>query len=166
MVNAIKPVYAFAAADGNRTRTDFTPQDFKSCASACSATAAYKKETKFRRDLASLTTQMRLELTTSAVTGRRSNQLSHWAILKMFSAPSKLHTCYHNDKSLSNTFWSSPPPISSSQLRTLLHFHLCPIYLVVFKGGYFLKNGSSHLEGGFTLRCLQRLSLPGLATRL
>ena len=29
-----------------------------------------------------LTTQMRLELTTSAVTGRRSNQLSHWALLK------------------------------------------------------------------------------------
>ena len=27
-----------------------------------------------------------------------------------------------------------------------------------------LKNGISHLEGGFTLRCLQRLSLPGLAT--
>ena len=25
--------------------------------------------------------------------------------------------------------------------------------------------GISHLEGGFTLRCLQRLSLPGLATR-
>ena len=24
--------------------------------------------------------------------------------------------------------------------------------------------GISHLEGGFTLRCLQRLSLPGLAT--
>ncbi len=26
-------------------------------------------------------------------------------------------------------------------------------------------NGISHLEGGFTLRCLQRLSLPDLATR-
>ena len=37
------------------------------------------------------TTQKRLELSTSAVTGRRSNQLSHWAI-KGF-APSKLHTC-------------------------------------------------------------------------
>ena len=39
-------------------------------------------------------------------------------------------------------------------------FHLCPIYLVVFKGSYFLLEGISHLEGGFTLRCLQRLSLP------
>ena len=27
---------------------------------------------------------MRLELTTSAVTGRRSNQLSHWAVLRRF----------------------------------------------------------------------------------
>ena len=27
------------------------------------------------------TTQKRLELSTSAVTGRRSNQLSHWALL-------------------------------------------------------------------------------------
>ncbi len=29
-----------------------------------------------------------------------------------------------------------------------------------------LFHGISHLEGGFTLRCLQRLSRPGLATRL
>ena len=35
------------------------------------------------------TTQKRLELSTSAVTGRRSNQLSHWAIKIV---PSKLHT--------------------------------------------------------------------------
>ena len=34
--------------------------------------------------------------------------------------------------------WSSPRPISNSQLHALLHFHLCPIYLVVFKGSYYL----------------------------
>ena len=62
------------------------------------------------------------------------------------------------------TFWSSPRPISNSQLHMLPCFHLCPIYLVVFKGSYFLLEGISHLEGGFTLRCLQRLSLPDLAT--
>ena len=62
------------------------------------------------------------------------------------------------------TFWSSPRPISSSQLHALRHFHPCPINLVVFKGSYSY-DGISHLEGGFTLRCLQRLSLPGLATR-
>ena len=35
--------------------------------------------------------------------------------------------------------WLSPRPISNSQLHALLHFHLCPIYLVVFKGSYNLR---------------------------
>ena len=60
--------------------------------------------------------------------------------------------------------WLSPRPISTYQLNALLHLHLKPIYLVVFKGSYYLTVGISHLEGGFTLRCLQRLSLPDLAT--
>ena len=55
-------------------------------------------------------------------------------------------------------------PISTCQLHALPHFHLKPINLVVFKGSYSIKDGISHLEGGFTLRCLQRLSLPDLAT--
>ena len=85
-------------------------------------------------------------------------------ICKIF-VPSKLHTDFiPNNRFHFSSFWSSPRPISSSQLHTLLHFHLCPIHLVVFKGSYFFMNGISHLEGGFTLRCLQRLSLPGLAT--
>ena len=71
----------------------------------------------------------------------------------------------HHHPNLS-LLWLCPRPISNSQLHVLPHFHLCPIYLVVFKGVYFTKNGISHLEGGFTLRCLQRLSLPGLATLL
>ena len=37
--------------------------------------------------------------------------------------------------------WISLRPISSSQLHALLHFHLCPIYLVVFKGSYFRRMG-------------------------
>ena len=138
------------------------------------------------------TTRMGFEPTTSAVTGRRSNQLSHRA--KRY-IPSKLHTefllllsfilqeylsrtnfstlrIFGSSISLSSmerpsclALRSSPHPISNSQLHALLHFHLCPIYLVVFKGVYFFSNGTSHLEGGFTLRCLQRLSLPDLATR-
>ena len=59
--------------------------------------------------------------------------------------------------------WSSVRPISDIQLNALLHLHLCPIYLVVFKGSYTFV-WISHLEGGFTLRCLQRLSRPDLAT--
>ena len=35
--------------------------------------------------------------------------------------------------------WSSPRPISDSQLHALPHFHLCPIYLVVFKGSYSFR---------------------------
>ena len=66
----------------------------------------------------------------------------------------------------SSLLWSSPRPISDSQLHVLPHFHLCPIYLVVFKGSYWITPGISYLKGGFTLRCLQRLSLPNLATRL
>ena len=49
-------------------------------------------------------------------------------------------------------FWSSPRPISNSQLHTLLHFHPCPINLVVFKGTYFLKGmGDLILEGASRL---------------
>ncbi len=59
------------------------------------------------------------------------------------------HFCYILPASSAG--WSSPHPISNSQLHVLPHFHLCPIYLVVFKGVYFTKNGISHLEGGFTL---------------
>ena len=64
---------------------------------------------------------------------------------------------------LPKPYWISPRPISIGQLHTLLCFHLQPIYLVVFKGSYSC-DGISHLEGGFTLRCLQRLSRPDLAT--
>ena len=58
--------------------------------------------------------------------------------------------------------WSSPHPISNSQLHALLHFHLCPIYLVVFKGFYFFRNGISHLRGASRLDALKRLSPSGL----
>ena len=50
------------------------------------------------------------------------------------------------------TSWSSPHPISSSQLHVLPHFHPCPINLVVFKGvysfrmGYLILRGASRLD--------------------
>ena len=40
-----------------------------------------------------LTTQKRLELSTSAVTGRRSNQLSHWALRKYTLEGMYLQNC-------------------------------------------------------------------------
>ena len=51
----------------------------------------------------------------------------------------------------SQLFWSSPHPISNSQLHALLHFHLCPIYLVVFKGVYFFRMGYLILRGASRL---------------
>ena len=36
-------------------------------------------------------------------------------------------------------FRSSFRSISDSQLNTSLYLHLCPIYLVVFKGSYYLS---------------------------
>ena len=52
---------------------------------------------------------------------------------------------------IAKCFWSSPRPISDSQLHTLLHFHLCPIYLVVFKGSYFFRMGYLILRGASRL---------------
>ena len=48
-------------------------------------------------------------------------------------------------------FWSSPRPISDSQLHALLHFHLCPIYLVLFKGSYSFRMGYLILRGASRL---------------
>ena len=63
------------------------------------------------------------------------------------------------------TFWSSPRPISSSQLHALQHFHPCPIYLVVFKGVYFFRMGHLILRGASRLDAFSvypfRTWLPG-----
>src|SRR5687768_3804513 len=56
--------------------------------------------------------------------------------------------------------------ISTSQLNASRRFHTWPINLVVYQepsGALWL--GRSHLVEGFTLRCLQRFSLPDVATR-
>ena len=58
-------------------------------------------------------------------------------------------------------------PISTSQLSVLPHLHLWPINLVVYKGSLVHPKveGIPHLEGGFALRCIQRLSFPNIATQ-
>ena len=63
-------------------------------------------------------------------------------------APSKLHIIKQH---FLEPFWSSPRPISNSQLRTLLPFHPCPIYLVVFKGSYFFRMRDLILRGASRL---------------
>ena len=68
-------------------------------------------------------------------------------------------------ESCDQAFWSSPRPISSSQLHTLPYFHLCPIYLVVFKGSYFFRMGYLILRGASRLDAFSvypfRAWLPG-----
>ena len=61
---------------------------------------------------------------------------------------------------------SSPRAISTGRLNTLLCLHRRPINEVVFLGPYSIKDGRSYLRGSFTLRCLQRLSRPDIATQL
>ena len=110
------------------------------------------------------------------MTGRRSNQLSHRAtitILKIFDIPSKPHTLntytsYHTFfpnttifcKTFVLHFRSSPRPISNSQLHALRHFHLCPIYLVVFKGSYFFRMGYLILRGASRLDAFSVYPVP------
>ena len=53
--------------------------------------------------------------------------------------PSKQHTRIFLHLLHFSLLWLKPRPISNSQLHALPHFHLCPIYLVVFKGSYYLS---------------------------
>ena len=52
--------------------------------------------------------------------------------------------------------------ISTGKLHALLRFHTRPINVVVYHG----SRARPGFEGGFPLRCLQRLSRPYIATRL
>ena len=96
------------------------------------------------------TTRNGFEPSTSAVTGRRSNQLSHRALF-IKDIPSKQHTRIFLHLLHFSLLWLKPRPISNSQLHTLPYFHLCPIYLVVFKGSYYLRMGYLILRGASRL---------------
>ena len=113
-------------------------------------------------------TQKRLELSTSAVTGRRSNQLSHWAILQFSEGyvPSKLHTVKTNI--IIQTYHCFGYALDLLVTVSSMCYHTSTSALSTSSSSRGLTNlryGISHLEGGFTLRCLQRLSRPDLATR-
>ena len=56
--------------------------------------------------------------------------------------------------------WLSPRPISDSQLHVLPRFHLCPIYLVVFKGSYYLRMGYLILRGASRLDAFSVYPVP------
>ena len=61
---------------------------------------------------------------------------------------------------------SSPRLISIGQLHASQRFHLRPINDIVYVEPYSIKDERSNLRGSFTLRCLQRLSRPYVATQL
>ena len=84
---------------------------------------------------------------------------------------SKSKTSFHFESFVipaPSLLWSSPRPISDSQLHVLPHFHLCPIYLVVFKGSYYLRMGYLILRGASRLDAFSvypfQTWLPGYAT--
>ena len=65
------------------------------------------------------------------------------ALLSFFLSVSLSFLTYHSDVAIhpfifcnQNTLWSSPRTISTTQLHTLLHFHLWPINQVVFLDPY------------------------------
>ena len=64
------------------------------------------------------------------------------------------------------TLGQAARPISTGQLHPLPDFHIPPINLVVSEGSSGrLRGGRSYLGASFALRCIQRLSLPHLATQ-
>ena len=74
---------------------------------------------------------------------------------------SKLSTAFSfNPEPLPKPYWLSPRPISNSQLHVLPHFHLCPIYLVVFKGSYYLRMGYLILRGASRLDAFSVYPVP------
>ena len=87
-------------------------------------------------------------------------------LLKMH-VPSKLHT----ENVFHHLFLSPDPPSGHAldRLVTVSSIHCCTSTSALStssssRGLTNFRYGRTHLEGGFTLRCLQRLSLPNLAT--
>ena len=125
------------------------------------------------------TTQIGLEPTTFAVTGRRSNQLSHWAIffiMKVYTFKTAHGNVTQNHPTVPLSFpacaalphsWLSPRPISIGQLHALLRFHPQPIYLVFSKGSSRFRVGRLILRGASRLDAFSaypfRTWLPGRA---
>ena len=91
------------------------------------------------------------------------------AYLFLFSIFSYIPSKSHTDKSLpSCSSFSYLLGYALDRLVTVSSVHYCTSTSVLStlssSRGLTTCVGISHLEGGFTLRCLQRLSLPDLAT--
>ncbi len=102
------------------------------------------------------------------VRGRRLNHLTNGPRRSEFpfGAPSKLNNVNSHKQPALLIVRSSPRLISTGQLNASLRLHLRPINDIVYVEPYSIKDERSYLRGGFTLRCLQRLSRPNVATQL
>ena len=103
------------------------------------------------------------------VRGRRLSRLTNGPHMRVayLPTPSKPNNeRAEQAKPCINMLRSSPRRISTGQLHTLPCFHLRPINDVVHIVPYLIKSERSNLRGSFTLRCLQRLSRPDVATQL
>ncbi len=72
-----------------------------------------------------------------------SNIFAHWQLHIIYQRNVQVNVRLQFIKGIydilsSHKLWSSPRPISIGQLHALLHFHLRPINLVVYKGSYYL----------------------------
>lgn len=90
-----------------------------------------------------------------------------WALARSVSSarPKAVAPCgalAHHVMSTSNGNDQANRTISTGKLHALPHFHTQPINVVVFHG----SQGNTRFQVGFPLRCLQRLSIPYIATLL
>ena len=76
-------------------------------------------------------------------------------------APLFLQHCFVENK----PYGQASRAISTGKLHALLHFHTQPIKQVIYLCPSALAGGRSYLGACFPLICLQRLSLPNVATR-
>ena len=93
---------------------------------------------------------------------RKGNGCDLWAINTDLENWIKSNT---EERTLQWNKRKSPRPISTHKLNASLRLHSEPIKLIVYEWSYSYE-GISYLEGGFMLRCLQRLSVPHLAAQL
>ena len=84
----------------------------------------------------------RIRTDVNGVRGRCLNHLTNGPLFLFwgtFPAPSKPNNVTPRSSTPASSRRSSPRAISTGQLHTLLHFHLRPIYQVVFLGPYPLS---------------------------
>ncbi len=89
-----------------------------------------------------------------------------WAGLARYGGETPSHRAWSGPDGLSRRLAGmiKHSTVRTVRLRAFQPLHPRPINLVVYQGSFAFAT-MPHLKGGFTLRCLQRLSLPNVATQ-